>query len=685
MFWKQFILILLICAATLAGGLYQAVAAEHVVNIDFKGTDIKDVLRALGAQQGVNIVTDESIKGQVTIHLTNVPFEAGLNAILGAHHLTYEKDGNIYRVVPMKVKKSYFLTVEKESSSDNGLLTMDAKQVDINEILRDISLQSKINIVTDKSVQGNVSLYLNKIPVEEGLQTILTISGFKYKKENNIYIVGETGQERIKNVEIRGGLLSLDIDGADILKVLREISLQGGINIVADKSVSGLVSSHLSNTQAELGLRALLEANGFTCEKINGIFYVGVSRGKKTFSIMVDEGVPLAEDAPLSEGASSTGKLFTVDVADAELGEVIRALALQGGVDIVTCDYVRGQINAHISKAPFEKILALILEGTNYTFSKINNIYIIGEGVSLRPGALTFVTTEVIKINWVEASEVLTILPPVFPRDNIRLLKDQNAIVVIGTRQLIDKVSEFVKQIDKPSPQIMIEVLVVEFKKTIGNSLGIKEIGVKENDHMDISLFPGAVEPLVLTYDVANVVKDRFFARLEALIMEKKATVRANPRIATLNGHEASISVLTKDRYREFAKSVEADKMLPVSGQQTVESGIKLRIKPWVSASNEINVDISPEISNATGMLSADSLPQTSERKVQTTIRVKNGETIIIGGLIQTQNSFMEKRVPFVSRIPLIGKVFKWKSDEQQQSELVVYITPHLLQSDRSE
>ncbi len=663
MFWKQFILIALI----LTGILSQAVFAEHLVNIDFKGTDIKDVLRALGAQQGVNIVTDESVKGQVTIHLTNVPFEAGLNAILGAHHLTYEKEGNIYRIIPMKIEKSYLLNVE------DGLLTMDAKQVDINEIVRDISLQSKINVVTDKSVHGNVSLYLNKIPAEEGLQTILTTGGFKYKKENNIYIVGETGQERIKNVEIRGGLLSLDIDGADILKVLREISLQGGINIVADKSVSGLVSSHLANTAVELGLRALLEANGFTCEKISGIFYVGVSRGKKTFSIMVDEGAPLAEGAPLPD------KLFTVDVADAELGEVIRALALQGGVDVVTCDYVRGQINAHISKTPFEKVLALILEGTNYTFCKINNIYIIGEGVSLRPGALTFVTTEVIKINWVEANEVLTILPSVFPRDNIRLLKDQNAIVVIGTRQLIDKVSEFVKQIDKPSPQIMIEVLVVEFKKNIGNSLGIKEIGIKENEHMDVSLFPGAVEPLVLTYDVANVIKDRFLTRLEALIMEKKATVRANPRIATLNGHEASISVLTKDRYREFAKSIEADKMLPVSGQQTVESGIRLKIKPWVSASNEINVDIAPEISNTTGMLSADSLPQTSERKVQTTIRVKDGETIIIGGLIQTQNSFMEKRIPFVSRIPLIGKIFKLKSDEQQQSELVVYITPHLL------
>lgn len=655
MFWIRFVLILLICFATLPEVIPPAVFAENLVNIDFKGTDIKDVLRALGAQQGVNIVADESVRGQVTIHLINVPFETGLYAILSAQHLTYKKEGNIYRVIPMEAEKPYSLKVE------NGLLIMDAKQVDINGILRDISLQGKISIIADKSVQGYVSLYLNKIPVEEGLQIILTTSGFKYKKENNIYIVGEPEQERIKNVEVKNGLLSLNIDGADILKVLREISFQGEINIVIDKSVSGLVSSNLTNTPVELGLRALLEVNGFTCEKVNGIFYIGVARGKKTFSIMVEK------------------ELFTVDVAAAELGDVIRALALQGGIDIVACDYVRGQINAHISKAPFEKILALILEGTNYTFNKVDNVYIIGEGISLRPNSLTFITTEVIKINWIEANEVMTILPPVFPKDNIRIMKDQNAIIVIGTQQLIDKVADFVKQIDKPSPQIMIEVLVVEFKETLSNSLGLTEAGIKKESHMDVNLFPGAVAPLILTYDVGSVLKDKFFAKLEALVLQKKAIIRANPRIATLNGHAASISVLTKDRYREFAKSIEADKMLPVSGQQTVESGIKLNIKPWISASNEINVDISPEISNTTGLLSTDSLPQTSERKVQTTIRVKDGKTIVIGGLIQTQAAFTEKRVPFVSRVPLIGRLFRWKGDEQQKSELVVYITPHIL------
>jgi type IV pilus assembly protein PilQ len=626
-----------------------------LISVDFKGADIKDVLRALGAQQGVNIITDESVKGKVTIHLTNVPFEAGLNAILKAHHLTYEKEGNIYRVIPIKKEKPYSLVVK------DGLLSLDVKQIDINEILREISLQSKINIVADKSVRGNISMYLNKIPVEEGLKTILTASGLRYRKENNIYIVGQqpdTG--RIKNIEIKDGKLSLDIEEADILKVLKEISIQGNVNIVADKAVSGLVSSHLTNTPLEVGLRALLEANGFTCEKINNIFYVGVSKGKKTFSIIVEDG------------------LFTIDVCSAELSDVLRALAVQGNIDIVTCDYVRGRINAHISNIPFEKVLRFLLEGTNYTFTKIDNVYIIGEGVSLRPSSLAFITSEVIKINWVEAKEVLNILPPVFPKENIRLLKDQNALVVIGTKQLIDKISKFVQQIDKPAPQIMIEVLVVEYKEGVDKHIGIELSGKKEK-HLEVSLFPGAVRPLTLTYDVGTQVKDKFFAILEALVREKKATVKANPRIATLNGHEASISVLTKDRYREFYKSEEANKMLPVSGHQVVESGIKLRIKPWVSASNEINVDITPEVSNTTGVLSADNLPQTSERKVQTTIRVKDGETIIIGGLIQTQEIETERRIPVLSRIPLIGRIFTWNVTEDYTTELVVYITPRLL------
>lgn len=226
---KKRVLLIILFLFISYGLAYAEGTTAKSITIDFKDADINDVLRALALQQKVNIVTDEPVKGRVTIHLIRVPFETGLMALLNAHGLTYEKKGNIYKVVKLQPQKPYTLSVER------GYLTLDAKNIEINEILREISLQSGINIITDKSVTGNISIYLKNVPVEIGLERILRAGGFRYRKVKEIYVVGREEEERIKTINVKNGLLSLDINAADILKVLREISIQGGINIVADR------------------------------------------------------------------------------------------------------------------------------------------------------------------------------------------------------------------------------------------------------------------------------------------------------------------------------------------------------------------------------------------------------------------------------------------------------------------
>ncbi|MDI6735911.1 MAG: hypothetical protein QME42_06930 [bacterium] len=634
-------------------------AQPQFITIDFKDADINDVLRALASQQKVNIISDEPLKGRVTIHLTKVPFDTGLMALLNAYGLTYEKEGSIYKVKKLISKKPYTLSIER------GYLTLDAKKVDINEILREISLQSGVNIITDKSVVGEISIYLKNVPVEVGLERILRTGGFKYRKVKDIYVVGTAGEEeRMKTINVKNGVLSLDVKGADIQKVLREISIQGGINIVADMSVIGEVSSNLENTPLEVGLRALLETNGFSVEKVNEIFQVTKMKGKKTFSIMVTK-----------DG------LFTVDLKAAELDEVLRAIAIQGKLDIVTAGYVRGAVDAHLTDVSFEKLLRLILEGTNFTFAHVDGTYIIGEGISLKPSSLTFINSEVIKINWIDVTEALNSLPDAFPKTNIKILKDQNALAIIGTQQLIDKIKEYLTKIDKPAPQIIIEALIVDYTTSLGTELGLGQ-GKYQEGHINLNLFPDQVIPLPITYK-AGKLDSEFAVSLRALVKEGKATIRANPRIATLNGHEANIDVLTMYRYREQRYNEATGRLEPVGVPRVVETGIKLKIKPWVTASNEINIDVAPEVSDKTGeteiSAGGGALPITSERKIRTTVRVKDGETIIIGGLVQSKKSEGESRTPILGRIPIIGYLFKNLSKQESQSQLVIYITPHIL------
>lgn len=103
------------------------------------------------------------------------------------------------------------------------------------------------------------------------------------------------------------------------------------------------------------------------------------------------------------------------------------------------------------------------------------------------------------------------------------------------------------------------------------------------------------------------------------------------------------------------------------------------KITPWVNASGEIITELHPEISDAT-RIGPDGLPEISRRTVDTTIRVKDGQTIIIGGLIQNIESEAVERTPILSRIPILGKLFFANTKKQiVESELVIYITPHIL------
>jgi type IV pilus assembly protein PilQ len=610
----------------------------------------------------VNIVSEERLDERITIHLEDVSFEDGLKLLLETQGLTYEKEKDVYRVRRKIKPPPYTISVSE------GLLTLKAYKADIDELLREISKLTDINVVVDRTVKGEVSIYIKEAPVESALVAILETGRIPYKKTKDIYLVGEIGKREVKkHIVVKDGKLSLDLKDVDILVALREISIQSGLNIVADKSVTGKVTSRIDDVDVEKGLRSLLETNGFSCEKVNDIYQVRRLDTKRTFQISV------AEDG-----------LISVDVRSGDIKDILRTLSLRTGVNIAVADNVRALVNANIKAREIEDVLTLLLHGTNFTFKKIGDTFMVGEGLSLKPSSLAFTTSKVIKINWLDAEETIKIIPPIFPKNNIQLLKDQNALAVVGTEDLISRLEDYIEKIDKPAPQIMIEALVVEFKRDYTRNIGVtsitEKVGVFEGV-LEKKLLPGTLEPLTLVYKIDEDSREEFTLALQALIREGQAEVKAKPRIATLNGHEASIDVVTKYRYREHRYNEQTGRLEPVGVPREIEAGIKLKIKPWVTASRDIIVEITPEVSSRIGSTETDTyaLPITSERKAKTTIRVKDGETIIIGGLIQTEERETINRIPLLGRIPILGYLFSKREKIDTQTELVFYITPRLI------
>jgi type IV pilus assembly protein PilQ len=189
---------------------------------------------------------------------------------------------------------------------------------------------------------------------------------------------------------------------------------------------------------------------------------------------------------------------------------------------------------------------------------------------------------------------------------------------------------------------------------------------------------------------------DDFYLQLSALESEGIAQIRSKPQIATLNGYPAEISIGQTQYYKlksrtpygygyDFTTQSQQQQQQSYSPYiseterfHEIKANISLKITPWVSASGEITTEIEPDFETPIGTFSAEVLPTIQTRKLLSTVRLKDGETIVLGGLIQTTVDKKEEGLPYIRKIPIIGNFFQNTSYNQTTSELIIYVTPHL-------
>jgi len=157
------------------------------------------------------------------------------------------------------------------------------------------------------------------------------------------------------------------------------------------------------------------------------------------------------------------------------------------------------------------------------------------------------------------------------------------------------------------------------------------------------------------------------------MVEEGKATIRANPRVAALEGKEATIFV-GQEKYYVIVTGPET---YPYRTLESIAAGVTLSLIPYVAENGDITVHIAPEVSDVTGE-GLEGLPVITKRRAETTVRVKDGETIVIGGLVQEQETKILRRVPLLGYIPLVGILFRYYRPTKSQTEVVIFITPHL-------
>jgi type IV pilus assembly protein PilQ len=450
-------------------------------------------------------------------------------------------------------------------------------------------------------------------------------------------------------------LVSLSVRNANIEDVLMMLTEQSGINLVPDKELKGKVTLNLKGVKIQEALQALTKAYNYQFKKMTDNTYLVSQFDNDKLNIWVIDGK------------------VTMEAKDANLGDILASISQISKVNMVLFGPIREQINLKLDDIPIEDAINLILAGGRYTYIRKGDVFLVGEKNINSPASSLLTASELIPLEYLQAEKILKVLPSNIPASNVKVINEQNAIMVTGTQSEIEKVKEYIAKIDQKIPQIVVEALIIDISHQKGDTSSLSLSSQLEGDSESITLFDNDLGKL--SYKSIIDFSDNFRLNLQSLISNGKATIRANPNITTLNGQQATIEVSDVTYYEVINTDEDGNEE---TKYQSIDAGITLDVTPWVSNSGSITLELKPSISNMKAQYQSRP-PDIGRREISTTVRVKDGQTIVLGGLLQDNGSKTVNKVPILGDIPLLGRLFRSKSDNSSKTELLIYITPHIL------
>lgn len=384
-----------------------------------------------------------------------------------------------------------------------------------------------------------------------------------------------------------------------------------------------------------------------------------------------------ASDDP--EPARATGSSLSVEVTEqgvqlyavnADAHELFTELAEKAGLQLIVDDTVRRKVTVNlVDKAPREA-LDYIVAAYGFSFAEVEGILVVSEGIPKNPSSYLLSDIDSITAKYVQAPQAKSLLP-VFLQDHVKINAGQNAVVLSAPRAVLDKFTDDIQKFDQPAAQITLDVLVVELTD-IDTDTFAAELGWANNG---LGAFTDSLLGLIGFNSVTDLPRD-FYVKLEALVTQGKARVRANPHISTVSGQPASIFI---GQQRFLSTPVTLSDEDEWETKNSIDAGVRLEMTPLTGGEGEIIVEIDQEISTLSAPDPTTNLPDKSTRSARTIVRVSDGQTIVIGGLRQEETRAHRSKIPVLGDIPIVGQFFRSKRTERVQTDLAIFVTPRIL------
>jgi type IV pilus assembly protein PilQ len=522
-------------------------------------------------------------------------------------------------------------------------------------------------------------------------------------------------------------------EGARVVAIFKDTSLPAELMRRLDVMDFATPVSTVDTLKTNLDTRIVISAEG----KYDQLAY----QSDNEFSIEINPVADQIEEASslYSESKEYEGQRLTLNFQDIETRAVLQLLAETSGRNIVVSDTVQGNVTLRLRNVPWDQALDIVMTTKGLDMRQNGNVIIVApaEEIAARETAdlearnaiseLEPMYSEFLQVNYAKASDLATLIGAggggnsmLSDRGSIAVDDRTNTLLVQDTADRLEDIRRMVRALDVPIKQVLIESRIVVVNDDFSRDLGVR-LGVtayRENGTDGAAVISGTgtgtdtmigsivdnlgtsgqitpVELPILTdrYNV-NVPLDAATAagrfslailerdylvdlELTALEAEGRGEIVSTPRVITANQKEARIEQGVEIPYQQSASS----------GATTVQfkkAVLSLEVTPQITPDNNIIMDLRVHKDNVGDIISTGGLggtvPSIDTRAVETQVLVEDGQTVVLGGIYETERRETITKVPFLGDIPALGALFRSKQLQNDKSELLIFVTPRILE-----
>jgi len=422
---------------------------------------------------------------------------------------------------------------------------------------------------------------------------------------------------------------------------------------------------------------------------------------------------------------------ISLEFVNADLQHVLRLLAKQNGLNIITNDRIQGRVTVNFTGVSLQSALDAILLSNGYNYVISDDIIIVKEVQREMQGEIE---TRIYELDYVDARDIVVPLESALTEDKgsidifsrsmerasggtsvqasqntARRTNPSNVLVISDIPSNFPKIEALIGQLDTPAAQVMIGVKFIETRLDHEDTRGINwtikarlqggpprtatngtnsqtgytgQTGTNTTGTMGFPVF-GDFQQL----DMATLSLQEFQVVLDMLFTEGNSRLLSDPRITTMDNQPAEISVSTtipilvpQPQSQQSGGGGFAGIFQPVNTFEEEEISISLNVLPQVNTDRYITMSVEPMVEAITGFTGPNQdRPIVASRSAKTQVMIQDGETIAIGGLIKEDKIETKKKVPLLGDIPLLGQLFRYRSEQIEKTDLLIFITPRIV------